>query len=584
VAVESSLAASNPFSSRLPRALEADFLPGVALPATPDLQLTPDSTAKADALAAFSRAIVAEDNADADNALANYQKALALDPSYTELAVKVAFELTRRGDPSAGIQVLKDNIKASPKASLAYLYLSQLYSKNLNKPEAGLKYAQQALALDPLSVASYVAVYEIYITLNQPANAMQVLDHAAKSASQDPQFWLQLGDIYLKTPTQSAHRGPDSGLPSAADLVKKVNAVCLKVLPLAGNDPGTLAHIASFYVQLHQEQDAIPLYIRAIKYSPANAGDGDETLSVITETLARCFITVGRNDDAIATLKQLIKDDPLRYDPYTLLCDLYDKAGQTDAAIAVCQQMILLDQSNFQANLELAALQLKAQKPDAAIQTLTDARLKYPSEARITTFLGFALCEAKRYREATGIFEEALQEASDGETELLDSQFYFTYGVAAEQSGDVDKAATLLKQAIKLDPQNAAEAENYIGFMWVDRGIKLDEGGMLIRKALEAQPTNPAYIDSLGWYFFKKGDFKQAVLNLKKAASLIQPEDPEVDGHLADAYSASGDTADALTWWQKALALDKNNKDIPAKIASARGKLAHQGAPAPANQ
>ena len=93
-----------------PQAAEADVLPGSTQPAASDLLLNSDNAAKADALAAFSKAIVAEDNADSDKALDDYQKALALDPGYTELAVKVAFELARRGDPSAGIQVLKDSI------------------------------------------------------------------------------------------------------------------------------------------------------------------------------------------------------------------------------------------------------------------------------------------------------------------------------------------------------------------------------------------------------------------------------------------------------------------------------------------
>jgi len=70
------------------------------------------------------------------------------------------------------------------------------------------------------------------------------------------------------------------------------------------------------------------------------------------------------------------------------------------------------------------------------------------------------------------------------------------------------------------------------------------------------------------------------VETLRKAASLIQPEDAIVDEHLGDAYAASGDTASALDYWQKAAAIDKENKEITVKIAGARQKLARQGAPA----
>ncbi|RYD88040.1 MAG: hypothetical protein EOP50_19750, partial [Sphingobacteriales bacterium] len=99
---------------------------------------------KADALAYFAGALISEDNADTEAALAGYRRALELDPSYSELAVKVAFELAKRNDPSGGIQVLKDAIKASPKEPLPLIYLSQLYSKYLKKADLAFKYAEQA--------------------------------------------------------------------------------------------------------------------------------------------------------------------------------------------------------------------------------------------------------------------------------------------------------------------------------------------------------------------------------------------------------------------------------------------------------
>ena len=162
---------------------EADILPAAIKPRCAGSRPARGCRQKAGALAAFSQAVIAEDNADADTALADYQKALSLDPGYTELAVKVAFELARRGDPSAGIQVLKDYIKASPKAPLAYLYLSQLYAKYLGKPELGLKYAQQALDLDPTNLPSYIAVYEIEHAIKRPGKASEVLDRAARLAA-----------------------------------------------------------------------------------------------------------------------------------------------------------------------------------------------------------------------------------------------------------------------------------------------------------------------------------------------------------------------------------------------------------------
>jgi tetratricopeptide (TPR) repeat protein len=549
-------------------------LPGVDAPAAPDMLLHGENASKADALAAFSRAIIAEDNAESDTALDDYQKALSLDAGYTELAVKVAFELARRGDPSAGIEVLKDSIKAAPKAPLAYLYLSQLYSKYLLKPDLGLKYAQQALDLDPTNFAAYLAVYEICDATHQRAKAQEVLDRAAKLENPDAQFSLNLGDFYVKT------FGTGTIPP---DQAAKISAIYQKALARAGDDPLTLARVADFYARVHQEKEAIPLYLKAIKFSPANPPEGDQTLALVRDGLARCLAETGQTKEAISTVQELIKSNPLRYESYDLLCNLYEKVNDTDAALAVCQQMMLLDGTDFRNYIRQAALLMKQKKIDAAIQVLTDARGKFPSEAQITYSLGLALSEAKRFREALGIYEQADQEASQGQTEMLDAQFYFAYGAAAEQSGEIDKAAKLLKKSIDLDPGEAAEAYNYLGYMWVDRGMKLDEGGDLIKKALQMEPGNPAYEDSLGWYYFKKGDIKHAMEILKKAASDIQPEDATVDEHLGDAYSTANDTAHALDYWQKSAGIDKDNKEINVKIAGARQKLARQGSPANSN-
>jgi tetratricopeptide (TPR) repeat protein len=570
--IHPALALLDDSQDRSGQAAEADVLPGADQNAAPDLELHGDAAAKADALAAFSQAIVAEDDADSDGALEDYKKALALDPGYTELAVKVAFELARRGDPSAGIEVLKDSIKASPKAPLAYLYLSQIYLKNLGKPEIGLKYAEQALDLDPGNFASYLAVYEICDALKQPEKGMAVLDRAAKQPSTDAQFWLQLGELYLKYFNDTV----------PPDQIEKVAAVYQKALALEPEEPLTLARVGDFYARTHQEKTAIPLLLKALKLSPANPPEGDQTLAAIRDSLAVCFSAVGNTSDAIATLQQIIKENPLRYDSYGLLSEEYEKAGDLDAALGVCQQRILLDQSDFGNYIRIAALQMKQKKMDTAIQTLIDARAKFPTEAQVTYALGLALSEAKRYREAMGVFEQATQEASQGQTEMLPAAFYFAYGAAAEQAGDVDKAATLLKKSIDLDPPSAAEAYNYIGFMWVDRGMNLDEGGDYIKKALKMDPDNAAYIDSLGWFYFKKGEIKQAIETLKRAAGLIQPEDAVVDEHLGDAYAAANDTAHALDYWQRSAAIDKENKEIAVKIAGARQKLARQGGPAPA--
>src|SRR6185436_20997923 len=99
---------------------------------------------------------------------------------------------------------------------------------------------------------------------------------------------------------------------------------------------------------------------------------------------------------------------------------------------------------------------------------------------------------------------QALAEAT--REDMLNAEFFFSYGAAAEQAGLAEKAVELLKRSIELEPNNA-QAYNYLGYMWADRGEHLEEAQEMIEKALRLDPDKGEYIDSLGWLYFKRGEY-----------------------------------------------------------------------------
>ncbi len=222
-------------------------------------------------------------------------------------------------------------------------------------------------------------------------------------------------------------------------------------------------------------------------------------------------------------------------------------------------------------------LQLK--KYDQAVELMKDAREKFPDLPIITYRLAMAFAAAKKNQDAVTTFEEAQNEAQVSDNDLLNGEFYFNYGAAAEQAGLIPKATELFKKTIAIDPTGKTlpypgAAYNYLGFMWVDRDQNIDEGGDYIKKALEMEPDNAAYIDSLGWYYYKKGQPDKALEQLLKAMEATKPEDPEVDDHVASTYQKLGNIPQALSYWQKALALDPDNKaEIEKKIDAAKVKM-----------
>jgi len=111
---------------------------------------------------------------------------------------------------------------------------------------------------------------------------------------------------------------------------------------------------------------------------------------------------------------------------------------------------------------------------------------------------------------------------------------------------------------------------NSLGYIYVEQGYDLDEAIVLIKKALEIDPENGAYIDSLGWAYFKKGMIEEALVELERAINVLP--DPEIYDHLGEVYYKMGDNKKAQENWQKSVELrddptvkEKLNKLQPEK-------------------
>ena len=215
--------------------------------------------------------------------------------------------------------------------------------------------------------------------------------------------------------------------------------------------------------------------------------------------------------------------------------------------------------------LRIVLLQLKLKQFDLAAQTLSIAREKFPEAHYVPYYQGLLYSEKKEYDKAVASFAEAETLATESPEDVkLDSTFYFYYGAACERAGDSDKAASLFHQSLQLNPENHA-ACNYLGFMWADKGVHLEEALELIQNAVKMAPDNGAYIDSLGWVLFKLGRTEEALMQLRRAIELIK-DDAILFDHLADVLLKLGKTDEALTSLRRANELEPANKEISEKL------------------
>jgi len=163
---------------------------------------------------------------------------------------------------------------------------------------------------------------------------------------------------------------------------------------------------------------------------------------------------------------------------------------------------------------------------------------------------------------------KGLEEVIALDDQLVDA--YYQLGILYEQKGKFSKAIPLFYRVLELKPNHAATA-NYLGYSFADRNIRLNEAERLIRIALEEDPDNPAYIDSLGWVFYRQGNYADALAELSKADT--KAKDPVIKEHVGDAYWAlallsEGDAAykNAVNAWNESLRTDPKNKFLKNKI------------------
>src|SRR5205814_10081959 len=187
--------------------------------------------------------------------------------------------------------------------------------------------------------------------------------------------------------------------------------------------------------------------------------------------------------------------------------------------------------------------------------TLQKPRHRFHKNLHHESLNPLAFSHQKAYTDAIQHYTAAEVVAKDDAPKRLNEVFYFEVGAAYERKGDPEQAEKYFEKCLQLAP-DFTEALNYMGYMWAERGIKLEKARELIEKALKTEPKNAAYLDSLGWVLFKAGQPKEALGYVLKAAELSEKPDATVFDHLGDVYAALHQVEKAREAWHKSLSLE----------------------------
>ncbi|MBW2332861.1 MAG: tetratricopeptide repeat protein [Deltaproteobacteria bacterium] len=206
------------------------------------------------------------------------------------------------------------------------------------------------------------------------------------------------------------------------------------------------------------------------------------------------------------------------------------------------------------ARMRMAYILERQKKPDTAIKLLKETINHGKKNPRLYLMLA-SLYEIKdEFPNAMDILREGLK-FNKRNTGLL-----YRLGIVLDKLKRSEECIQQMEMVIKIDPKHA-DALNYIGYTYADKGIYLDKAEELIKKALQFKPKSGYIIDSLGWVYFRKGLYNKALIELKKAIQLA-PEDPAINEHLGDVYLKKKEYEEALKIYKKALSLKNANQEV----------------------
>ncbi len=207
----------------------------------------------------------------------------------------------------------------------------------------------------------------------------------------------------------------------------------------------------------------------------------------------------------------------------------------------------------------------QAEQALAELRRAVEAR---PNEVSIAYLLAGQLVQMKRFDEALTVLNGPLLMTADQGFEV-----HFLRGAAYEALGRKPEAEAELWAALQQQPNNPTVL-NYLGYLWVDTGARVEQGAEMIARAFAADPSDGNIQDSLGWSHYRRGQFDAAVETLEQAVAK-EPANAEINDHLGDAYWAVGRQREAGFQWNRVLTLEveaERKAEVEAKLRDKLGQ------------
>jgi tetratricopeptide (TPR) repeat protein len=484
----------------------------------------------ADALVWLGRLQSASQNIDA--AEVAFRKALALEPDNEDGLTGLATVLGIKGDGTGAADLLKKASEKNPSPD-SLKRLADAYEQmkeyglaadtlrralELNPPDApdiarkmalflisaeryddALAAYQELVSDDPADADAYLRMSQIY---RQKRDLVKAREASDKAKAIDPSsVEVKLNESYIL----QAEGKPAEAIELVRGILTQTERRSYDPAQL-GRRIELLEQVAVMQRLADQTQPAVDSY-RQI--ATLDASRAPQASASIIETYIGGKEYAKAQDEADAAFKKWPNDPEVRLSRASLLAEM----GKTDAAAADVKK--LLDGKNDRAiQLKLAEVYVKGRKFDDAAKAI-----------------------------------DAAEKLSESQEEKID--VWFQRGAMFERQKNVPAAEAEFRKVLAVMPDNPATL-NYLGYMLTDRNLRLPEALAMIQKAVDRDPNNGAYLDSLGWVFYRLGRLPEAEDNMRRAVELT-PHDPTMRDHYAEVLFKASKVREAIAQWEASL-------------------------------
>ena len=469
-----------------------------------------------------------------------YKKYLGIEPGSEQGIIALAKLQLDAGNEKESVDMLEAFLKERPDSDAAYATLGQAYSNLQRFDEAAAAY-KKAVEFNPDDLElkkNYAQALFFSDQLNDAAELYQAL---LRAEPEDGIALLRLGQIYRRQMKYALAR---QNFEKAAAMFSDSVEVQFNFALLErdeGRLPEAVARVADILKRGERPNG---------RY---NEGEKQNRRIFLTN-LALFNTTLGNHGAAIQAFTELktIASDTDRID--ALIVDAYRSAKQPDKALEYCEQALKAAPDSRDLLITHADLIAEKGRIDEGIRNLQKLTRGTDEDLGILSTMTSIYERARKWDQAQDVVNTAIRRFP------ADVNVYLLQGSLYEQQKKFNEAEKAFRKALEIEKDSPAVL-NYLGYILADRGQKLQEALAMLHKAVEKEPTNGAYLDSLGWAYFRMNQLERAEEHLTRAL-IFAGNNATIHDHMGDLYFKTMRYEQARIEWNKTLAIGDDSEEV----------------------